>query len=88
MALMIVLFFIPPVISFAASWKWPVLAGWFGVLSGMALITTGALDIAGLIIGKPPAGMVVVDGLMIALGIVLVWRMWRLLRPRPSRTRI
>jgi hypothetical protein len=86
MAIMTLLFFLPPVVSFAASWKWPVLAGWFGLVSGIALVVFGALDVAGLIIGTPPAGMVVVDGLMIAVGVLIAWRMWVLLPPRGATT--
>jgi len=55
---------------------------WSGVISGVALITMGALDLAGALIGQPPAGMKVVDALMVALGAVIAWRTWALLHPR------
>jgi hypothetical protein len=81
-ALMFCLFILPSVVAFAASWKWPTAAARAGVVAGATLIIMGALDLAGVLISRPPPGMVIVDSLIVGLGAVIGWRTWALLHPR------
>jgi len=83
LVLLLVLFIAPPLVAAGASFRWPRLAAWLGAVSGLLLIALGLLDIAGVVLGPPPTGMIFVDGLMALLGVAIAWRMWVLLRARP-----
>lgn len=67
-----------PILALAASWKWPVAAGWIAVVGGLLAAVLGALDIGGLLVGPPPPQMVVVDAVFGLIGLAVAWRSWRL----------
>lgn len=69
-----------PIVALAASWKWPIPAGWIGVVGGLLGAALGALDIAGLLGAPPPPGMVVVDAVFGIVGVVVAWRSWLVTR--------
>lgn len=66
-----------PIVALAASWKWPIAAGWIGVVGGLLAAALGGLDIAGLLGAPPPPGMIVVDALFGLIGLAVAWRSWR-----------
>lgn len=70
-----------PIVALAASWKWPIAAGWVGVFGGLLGAALGGLDIAGLLGAPPPPGMIVVDALFGLTGLAVAWRSWRVTRP-------
>ncbi len=69
-----------PLVALAASWKWPVVAAWAGVIAGSLAIALPVLDLAGMLIGPPPAGMIVVNIVVAILGAAVAWRSWRVAR--------
>jgi hypothetical protein len=69
-----------PIVALAASWKWPVAAGWIGVVGGLLAAALGGLDIAGLLGTPPPPGMIVVDAVFGLIGLAVAWRSWRVTR--------
>lgn len=69
-----------PIVALAASWKWPIAAGWIGVGGGLLGAALGGLDIAGLLGVPPPPGMIVVDAVFGIVGIAVAWRSWRVTR--------
>lgn len=69
-----------PLVALAASWRWPVVAAWAGVIAGILAIALPVLDLAGTLIGPPPAGMIVVNILVAILGAAVAWRSWRVAR--------
>ncbi len=72
--------FLAPLVALAASWKWPLVAAWAGVIAGALAITLPVLDLAGVLVGPPPAGMIVVNIVVAILGAAVAWRGWRLAR--------
>lgn len=66
-----------PIVALAASWKWPIAAGWIGVVGGLLAAALGGLDIAGLLGAPPPPGMIVVDAVFGLIGVAVAWRSWR-----------
>jgi len=68
--------FIPPIAALALSWRYPAVAAGLGLIAGAVLIVTSVLDLLGLFIGPPPAGMIVVDGLILVFAAVVAWRSW------------
>ena len=74
----------PMVVALALSWKLPVPAAVAGMVGGLLLVATSVADVLGLIVGSPPAGMVVVDGLMLVVAGGIAWRSARIWRARPS----
>ena len=69
-----------PIVAFAASWKWPLAAGWIGVVAGVLATALGALDLGGVLGDPPPPGMVVVDAVYAIVGVAVAWRSWRVTR--------
>jgi hypothetical protein len=69
-----------PIVALAASWKWPIAAGWIGVVGGLLAAALGGLDIAGLLGAPPPPGMIVVDAVFGLIGLAVAWRSWRVTR--------
>ncbi|MGH2450802.1 MAG: hypothetical protein ACRDGE_05950 [Candidatus Limnocylindria bacterium] len=69
-----------PIVALAASWKWPIAAGWIGVVGGLLGAALGGLDIAGLLGAPPPPGMIVVDAVFGLIGLGVAWRSWRVTR--------
>jgi len=70
----------PSVTALALSWKAPLLAARIGLAGGILVMAMIALDLLGVLIGPPPTGMVVVDGLIVLAGALIAWRCWRLVR--------
>lgn len=62
--------------SLIASFRWPVVASWLGLLGGALSAALTLLDLAGVFVGAPPVGMAVVDVGVAILGIAVVWRSW------------
>lgn len=69
-----------PIVTLAASWKWPLAAGWIGVVAGVLAAALGALDLGGVLGAPPPPGMVVVDAVFTIVGVVVAWRSWHVTR--------
>jgi hypothetical protein len=69
-----------PLVALAASWKWPIAAASVGVIGGLLAAALGGLDIAGLLAGPPPVGMIVVDTVFGLIGLAVAWRSWRVTR--------
>ena len=69
-----------PLVALAASWKWPLAGAWAGVIAGVFAVALPVFDLAGALIGPPPAGMIVVNIVVAILGAVVAWRSWRLAR--------
>ena len=72
--------FFAPLVALAASWKWPLAAAWTGVIAGVLAVVLPVLDLAGVLSGPPPAGMIVVNIAVAILGAAVAWRSWRLAR--------
>ena len=72
--------FLTPLLALGASFKWTRAAGSLGVLAGLLAVMLPALDLAGLTAGAPPAAMVVLDVVTIALGLAVMWRAWPVAR--------
>lgn len=66
--------FFAPIVAFAASWKWPGPARWLALLSAIAAIVLPGLDLAGVVAGPPPAGMIVLNAILIVLGVAILLR--------------
>lgn len=69
-----------PIVALAASWKWPIAAGWIGVVAGVLWAALGALDLGGILGAPPPPGMIVVDAVYGTVGLAVAWRSWRVTR--------
>ena len=69
-----------PIVALAASWKWPIAAGWIAIVGGVLAALLAALDFAGVYGEPPPAGMIVVDAVFGLIGLAVAWRSWRLTR--------
>lgn len=69
-----------PIVALAASWKWPLAAGWIGVVAGVLATGLGALDLGGVLGDPPPTGMIVVDAVYAIVGVAVAWRSWRVTR--------
>ena len=69
--------FFAPIVSLAASWRWPLAAAWLMALSGAIAVVLPGLDLVGLLAGPPPAGMVALNAILVVLGAVVAWRGWR-----------
>lgn len=69
-----------PIVALAASWKWPIAAGWIGVVAGVLWAALGALDLGGILGAPPPPGMIVVDAVFVIVGLAVAWRSWRMTR--------
>lgn len=69
-----------PLVALAASWRWPIAAGWIGVGGGVLAAALGGVDLAGLLGAPPPPGMMVVDAVFGLIGLVVAWRSWRVTR--------
>jgi hypothetical protein len=69
-----------PLVALAASWKWRRVAAWAGIVAGAFAVVLPALDFAGIYGAPPPAGMVVVNLVVMVLGAAIAWRSWRLVR--------
>lgn len=72
--------FFVPLVALAASWKWPLAAAWIGVIAGVLAVVLPVLDLAGVLNGPPPAGMIVVNIVLAILGVAVASRSWRLAR--------
>jgi hypothetical protein len=68
--------FFAPIVALAASWKWPLAAAWLMLVSGIVAVILPALDLAGVLAGPPPAGMVALNLVIVALGLAVSWRGW------------
>lgn len=64
----------------AASSKWARVAAWSALVGGVVGVLLPVLDLTGVIVGPPPAGMVVVNVVIAVLAAAVVWRSWRLVR--------
>jgi hypothetical protein len=60
-----------PLVALAASWKWPLVAGWIGVVAGVLWMALGALDLGGILGAAPPPGMIVVDAVLAIIGVAV-----------------
>lgn len=69
-----------PIVALAASWKWPLAAGWIGVVAGVLATALGALDLGGILGDPPPPGMVVVDAVFTIVGVAVAVSSWRVTR--------
>jgi hypothetical protein len=69
-----------PFVGLLASWKWARVAAWSALVGGVVGVLLPALDLSGVIVGPPPAGMVVVNVVIAVLAATVVWRSWRLVR--------
>lgn len=77
--------FFTPLVALAASWKWPMPARWLAIVSGLLAIALPGLDLAGVLAGPAPAGMVVLNVVLIALGLAITWRATRIeMMPGPA----
>jgi hypothetical protein len=77
-----------PLVVVALSFARPAAATRLGLATGVLFTVFGALDLVGVVIGPPPAGMVVVDAAMAVIGAAVAVRCWALareaaLRPTP-----
>ena len=66
--------FFAPIVALAASWKWPAPARWLALLSGAVAIVLPGLDLTGVLAGPPPAGMIVLNAILVVLGVAIVLR--------------
>jgi hypothetical protein len=69
-----------PILALASSWKWPIAAGWIGVVAGVLWTALGALDLGGIFGAPPPPGMIVVDAVLAIVGVAAAWCSWRVTR--------
>jgi hypothetical protein len=69
-----------PLVALAASWRWPIAAGWIGVVAGVLAAALGALDLGGILGAPPPPGMIVVDAVYAIVGVAVAWRSWGVTR--------
>jgi len=69
-----------PLLALGASWKWARAAAWAAVTGGVLAVVLTVLDLAGVLGGPPPMGMVVVNVVVAILGATIAWRSWRLAR--------
>ena len=77
--------FFAPLVALAASWKWPMPARWLAILSGLLAIALPGLDLAGVLAGPPPAAMIVLNVVLVALGLAIMWRATRIeMMPGPA----
>jgi hypothetical protein len=76
--------FFAPLLALAASWKWPVAATWLALFAGIAAVLLSGLDLAGVLAGPAPAGMVVLNSVLVILGLAITWRAWRATRARAT----
>jgi len=67
-----------PLVALAASWRWHLAAALLGVIAGFLAIALPVLDLAGVLIGPPPAGMILVNIVVAMLGTAVACRSWRL----------
>jgi hypothetical protein len=74
--------FFAPLLAVTASWKWPVAATWLALLSGAFAVVLPGLDLAGVLAGPAPTGMVVLNSVVVILGLAITWRAWRATRTR------
>jgi hypothetical protein len=74
------LLIIPPIAALVLSWRMPRASAWLGAISGALFAAVAVVDLLGLMIGPPPAGMVLVDALILVTGLFVVARCWRLVR--------
>ena len=72
--------FFAPIVAVALSWRIPLAAAWIALAGGIVAVVLGVLDLVGALAGPPPAGMVVVDVVLIVLGAAVAWRAWGLAR--------
>jgi hypothetical protein len=72
--------FLGPLLALGTSWRWPRIAAWSALAGGSVAVALVLLDLAGILGGPPPVGMVIVDAIVAVLGALLVWRSWRLVR--------
>lgn len=78
------------VLALGASVKWRRTAAWLALLGGVFAVALPALDLIGALTGPPPGGMVVLDVVILALGLAVVYRSWPATRsstPRQGATR-
>ena len=68
--------FLLALVALAASWKWPRLATWCAFFGGALAVMLSVLDLASVLGPPPPAAVVVLDVVQVALGILIVWRRW------------
>ena len=68
--------FFAPIVSLVASRKWPLAAAWLMALSGAIAVVLPGLDLAGLLAGPPPSGMVALNAVLVVLGAIVGWRGW------------
>ncbi len=74
--------FLAPLLALGTSWRWPRIAAWSALTGGSVAVALVLLDLAGVLVGPPPAAMVVVNAIVAVLGALLVLRSWRLMRGR------
>ena len=76
--------FFAPLLAFAASWRWPAAATWLALISGAFAVVLPGLDLAGVLAGPAPTGMVVLNGVLVVLGLAIPWRAWQGTRARAT----
>lgn len=61
-------------VAFAASWKWPRVAGWCAIAAGILAAALSVLDIANVLQPQPPPpAMIVVEVALTILGLAVAW---------------
>jgi len=74
--------FFAPLLAVTASWKWQTAATWLALLSGIFAILLPGLDELGVLAGPAPAGMLVLNAVVIVIGLAITWLAWRATRAR------
>ena len=69
--------FLLPLIALSVSWKWPGIAARLALGSGALAVVLAGLDLTGVLAGPAPAGMVVLDLVVVVLGLAVAWTAWR-----------
>lgn len=72
--------FLLVLVGVAASWKWPAVAAWSALAGTLGAVVLVLLDLAGVMVGPPPAAMVAVNVGVLIVGAAVTWRSWRLVR--------
>jgi len=80
LAVLLAIYLLPPVAALVASFRWPLLAARLGLVAGVLIVGLVLLDMAGVLIGPPPTGMMFVDALVIVAAVGLLWRSWLVAR--------
>lgn len=62
-----------PAIALVASWRWAAAARWLALASGVVALVLAVLDLAGVLVGPPPVGMIVIDAILAIVGAAVAW---------------